>query len=153
MIRFVRYTVCQATMLAALTFAFVAVPVAAADPATARAASTADTKTLMADARRAVQAGKLIAPAGDNAFEYYVAIRRIDVTDTGAHEGIVDLYPLMADATDAALDRGNWNEAARLLVLIEAGVPASRLAPRFRQRLEAAGVRVPLTTAVAMAPR
>jgi protein TonB len=153
MMRFVRYTVCRATMLAALTCAFVAVPVAAADPATARAASTVDTKTLMADARRAVQAGQLIAPAGDNAFEYYVAIRRIDAAHAGANEGIVDLYPLMADATTAALDRGNWNEAARLLMLIEAGVPDSRLAPRLRQRIEAAGVRVPVTTAVAMAPR
>jgi protein TonB len=149
MIRFIRH----AAVLAAIGCAFATVPVTAADPASANAAPTSSTTTLMADARRAVQAGRLTTPAGDNAFEYYVAIRRIDAAHAGANEGIVDLYPLMADATSAALERGNLNEAARLLVLIEAGVPDSRLTPRLRQRLEAAGVRVPVATAVAMVPR
>ena len=153
MIRFVRHVARQAAVLAALAAAVVAVPVAAADPVSVGASQPATATTLMADARRAVQAGRLTAPAGDNAFEYYVAIRRIDATHAGAGEGIVDLYPMVADAAGAALERGNYAEAARLLALIESGVPDSYLAPRLRQRLEAAGVRVPMATAVAMAPR
>ncbi len=131
----------------------VSLPTPAAESVAARTPGTISARELMADARRAVQAGQLTAPPGDNAFEYYVAIRRIDAAHPGANEGILDLYPLMADATEAAIDRRDWTEAARLLVLIEAGVPDSRLAPRLRQRIEAAGVRVPAGTAVAIASR
>ncbi len=70
-------------------------------------------------ASRAYQESRLYAPGGDNAMEYYLALRDKQPADAGVSSALVDLLPMTVIATEQSRDRGDFAEARRLLGLIE----------------------------------
>ncbi|RPD85508.1 energy transducer TonB [Luteimonas sp. 100069] len=78
-------------------------------------------------ASAAYQESRLYAPAGENAMEYYLALREKQAGDPAASSALIDLLPMSVIATEQSRDRGDYAEARRLLGLIEradAGHPA-----------------------------
>ncbi|TYT26504.1 TonB family protein [Luteimonas viscosa] len=70
-------------------------------------------------ASKAYQESRLYAPGGDNAMEYYLALRDKQPADAGVSSALVDLLPMTVIATEQSRDRGDFEEARRLLALIE----------------------------------
>ncbi|MCD9031927.1 energy transducer TonB [Luteimonas sp. Y-2-2-4F] len=78
---------------------------------------------LRAAASRAYQESRLYAPAGDNAMEYYIALREKQPGDAGASSALTDLLPMTVIATEQARDREDFEEAERLRALIQRADP------------------------------
>jgi protein TonB len=92
-----------------------------APPATAVSAEVAalSTDQLREKARAAYAQSKLYAPAGDNAMEYYLALRDKQPGDAGVSSALTDLMPMAVIATEQSRDREDFVEAQRLYALIE----------------------------------
>jgi periplasmic protein TonB len=92
-----------------------------APPAQAVSAEVAalSTDDLRKKASQAYQDSRLYAPAGDNAMEYYLALRDKSPGDPGVSSALTDLLPMTVIATEQSRDRGDFVEAQRLYGLIE----------------------------------
>ena len=69
-------------------------------------------------ANKAYNDNRLYAPAGDNAMEYYLALRDKQPGDAGASSALSDLLPMTVIATEQGIAREDFDEAKRLLALI-----------------------------------
>ncbi|TDK19062.1 energy transducer TonB, partial [Luteimonas aestuarii] len=104
---------------------------ATADPAAASAQAAAEQQQaaeavaamtpeqLREAASKAYQESRLYAPGGDNAMEYYLALREKQPADAGVSSALIDLLPMTVIATEQSRDREDFDEARRLLALIE----------------------------------
>ena len=111
-------------------------PTAAAPPATAPAAAdqaaqqqAAALAALSGDelktrGQQALREQRIYTPAGNNAMEYYLALRKkSDKPDASAESALMDLQPYAVIAAEQALGRGDFIEAERLRSLIAAADP------------------------------
>ena len=80
-------------------------------------AMTAD--QLRDEASKAYGENRLYAPAGNNAMEYYLALRDKAPADAGASSALTDLMPMTVIATEQGIAREDFAEAKRLSALIE----------------------------------
>jgi len=98
-----------------------AAPAEVEQPAEAVSAEVAalSAEQLREAASKAYQESRLYAPGGDNAMEYYLALRDKQPADAGVSSALVDLLPMTVIATEQSRDRGDFAEAKRLLALIE----------------------------------
>lgn len=90
-----------------------------------------------ARAERALAAGRILAPAGDNAIEHYLDARAQPSERVRARAALAELQPYVLIAAEQAIARGDGREAARLQALIariDSGAPAL---PRLRAGLDA----------------
>ncbi len=96
-------------------------PAAQQAPAEAVSAEVAalSSDQLREAASKAYRESRLYAPAGDNAMEYYLALRDKEPANAGVSSALVDLLPMTVIATEQSRDRGDFDEARRLLALIE----------------------------------
>ena len=97
-----------------------------------------DEAGLRSAAARALSDQRLYSPAGDNAIEHYLALRAITTGDDAVETALLELLPYAQIAIEQATMRGEWDEARRLIGLVErtdAGFPALG---RLRDRLVAA---------------
>lgn len=69
-------------------------------------------------ANKAYNDNRLYAPAGNNAMEYYLALRDKQPGDAGASSALSDLLPMTVIATEQSIARDDFEEASRLLALI-----------------------------------
>lgn len=99
-----------------------AVSQAAQAQAAALAALTPD--ELKNRGRQALREQRIYAPAGNNAIEYYLALRKKSAKpDASAESALMDLAPYAVIAAEQAITRGDFNEAERLRQLIAAADP------------------------------
>lgn len=96
----------------------------AAAPAAAPAADDSQVATLSADELRAAASkayadNRLYAPAGDNAVEYYLALRAKSPADAAAASALTDLLPMTVIAIEQSVNRDDFSEARRLSALLE----------------------------------
>ena len=90
-----------------------------------------------ARAERALAAGRILAPAGDNAIEHSLDARAQPSERVRARAALAELQPYVLIAAEQAIARGDGREAARLQALIariDSGAPAL---PRLRAGLDA----------------
>ena len=80
-------------------------------------AMTAD--QLRDEASKAYGENRLYAPAGNNAMEYYLALRDKAPADAVASSALTDLMPMTVIATEQAIAREDFAESKRLSALIE----------------------------------
>lgn len=105
--------------------------------ATAGAGIVAAATAPYARAERALAAGRILAPAGDNAIEHYLDACAQPSERVRARVALAELQPYVLIAAEQAIARGDGREAARLQALIariDSGAPAL---PRLRAGLEA----------------
>ncbi|MEO5629859.1 MAG: energy transducer TonB [Thermomonas sp.] len=71
------------------------------------------------EASKAYGENRLYAPAGNNAMEYYLALRDKAPADAAASSALTDLMPMTVIATEQGIAREDFIEAKRLAALIE----------------------------------
>ncbi|WP_425501207.1 energy transducer TonB [Pseudoxanthomonas suwonensis] len=89
-------------------------------------------------ATNALRENRMYAPAGDNAMEYYLALRDKLPDDATVASALTDLMPYTVIATEQAVTREQFDEAQRLAALIEKADPNTPALPRIRQSITAA---------------
>lgn len=110
----------------ATTAAAPAAPSAEAQAAAAAAARLAalTPEELRTKGRQALSEQRLYAPAGDNAMEYYLALRdKAEKPDVSAESALIDLQPYAVIAAEQAIGRADFAEAERLRGLIARADP------------------------------
>src|SRR6478735_12464921 len=107
---------------------------AAAQQAAALAALSAD--ELRNRGRQALREQRIYTPAGDNAMEYYIALRKkTDKPDPSAESALMDLQPYAVIAAEQAIGRKDWIEAERLRALIAAADPQAPSLARIAESI------------------
>ena len=79
---------------------------------------------LRSEASKAYDENRLYAPAGNNAMEYYLALRDKAPADAGASSALTDLMPMTVIAAEQAIAREDFDESKRLSALIEKAAEA-----------------------------
>jgi len=119
--------------------ATVAAPPVAAVSAQVQAMSA---EQLRAAATKALSENRMYAPGGDNAMEYYLALRDKQPNDAAVSSALTDLMPYTLIATEQSIGREDFAEAQRLSALIEKADPKAPALPRLKQTIAAAQVAV-----------
>jgi periplasmic protein TonB len=76
------------------------------------------TAILLGLARTAIRENRLIAPQGNNAFEYYMSVLDLDKTNVTAHEAMRESLPLASEQIDRAIRDKDLDEALREITLL-----------------------------------
>lgn len=97
------------------------------------AAMSVDQLRTAASAAQAEQ--RMYAPAGNNAMEYYLALRDKQPNDAAVSSALTDLMPYAVIATEQSIGRDDFAEAQRLLALMEKTDKAAPALPRLKQSL------------------
>lgn len=120
-----------------------AAPAPAAAPATAAPAApvvaakvqSMGTEQLRESASQALRENRMYAPAGDNAIEYYLALRDKTPDDASVKSALTDLLPYTLIAAEQHLGREDYTEAQRLVALIEKVDASAPALPRLKEGL------------------
>ncbi|MGV7195448.1 energy transducer TonB [Xanthomonas axonopodis] len=130
----------KAATTAPATGATPAAPAAAAAPATAVSPQVQSMAAdqLRASATKALQDNRMYAPAGDNAVEYYLALREKQPQDATVNSALTDLLPYTLIAAEQGISREEFPEAQRLIALIEKVDPKAPALPRLKSGLDTA---------------
>lgn len=112
----------------------------ATGPATPEAAESAmkamGTDELRSAAKAAYTENRLYAPAGDNAVEYFLALRESSPGDASASSALTDLLPMTVIAIEQSLVREDFEESQRLIALLERVDGSHPALERLRQSAE-----------------
>lgn len=85
---------------------------------------------------QALREQRLYAPAGDNAMEYYLALReRSEKPDASAESALMDLMPYAIIAAEQSIGREDFTEAERLRALIEKTDAMTPALPRIKESI------------------
>ncbi|MFT3897487.1 MAG: energy transducer TonB [Thermomonas sp.] len=126
---------------------------AAAPPPVAVSAEVASmgTDQLREAASAALREQRLYAPAGNNAMEYYLALRDKSPNDPAVASALTDLMPYTLIATEQSINRDDFSEAQRLYALMEKTNPQAPALPRLKQTIADAQASLAQRTAAAAA--
>ena len=107
---------------------------AAAPPAPAVSAKVQSmgTEELRDLASKALRENRMYGPAGDNAMEYYLALREKTPDDASIKSALSDLLPYTLIAAEQSLTREDFTEGQRLVALIEKVDPTAPALPRLK---------------------
>ena len=101
-------------------------------------AAPTDEAGLRQAVREATSAQRVYAPAGDNAIEYYLALRELRPTDSGVATALMELLPYAVIGSEQAVGREDFVEARRVLGLIERADASAPALSRLRESVAAA---------------
>ena len=90
------------------------------------------TEQLRESASQALRENRMYAPAGDNAIEYYLALRDKTPDDASVKSALTDLLPYTLIAAEQHLGREDYTEAQRLVALIEKVDASAPALPRLK---------------------
>lgn len=115
---------------------------AAATAAPPKPAVSAEVAAMGADQLResastALREQRLYAPAGNNAMEYYLALRDKQPNDPAVVSALTDLQPYALIATEQSIGREDFVEAQRLYALMEKTDPQAPALPRLKTSIAA----------------
>ncbi len=122
----------EATTAAPAPAAPVAAPPA---PAVSAQVQAMGAEELRAAASKALAENRIYAPGGDNAVEYYLALRDKQPNDPTVTSALTDLMPYTLIATEQSIAREDFAEAQRLSALIEKANPKAPALPRLKQSI------------------
>ncbi|WP_159016920.1 energy transducer TonB [Cognatiluteimonas profundi] len=110
---------------------------AAAPPAEAVSAQVAgmSADALRTAASSAQREQRLYAPAGNNAMEYYLALRDKAPNDAAVTSALSDLMPYALIATEQSISRDDFTESQRLYALMAKADPNAPALPRLKQAI------------------
>lgn len=92
---------------------------------------------LLISAAAAFSQDRLVAPEGDNAIEYYLAVLDQDKDSVQATQGLVDLFPLGVSIAEKEIAVRNVEEAVRVIGLLDESSPGSYTVQKLKSRLAA----------------
>ena len=115
----------------------VAAPAAPPPPAVSAEVQAMDADSLREAATKALRENRIYAPGGDNAMEYYLALRDKLPNDPGVTSALTDLLPYTLIAAEQSIAREEFTEAQRLSAIIEKADPKAPALPRLQQSIAA----------------
>jgi len=107
----------------------------AAQPAVAEKVNAMSADQLRDSAGQALRQQRLYAPAGDNAMEYYLALRDKQPDDPAVSSALTDLLPYALIATEQSISREDFDEAQRLYALMAKTDARAPALPRLKQAI------------------
>lgn len=111
----------------------VVAPVVEQQQAVSSEVSAMSAEALQKAATNAVVEQRLYAPAGNNAMEYYLALRDKEGSgDAAVASALADLQPYALIAAEQAITRDDFPEAKRLYALLEKTDPNAPALPRLK---------------------
>ena len=111
---------------------------APAAPAPAPAVPELTVPELLKAASQSVSEQRLIAPAGNNAMEYYLAVLAKEPNNIQATQALVDIFPISVNVTERAIAQKQVDEADRMVKLLDKASPGSYTVTTVRAKLETA---------------
>ncbi|MEN6539377.1 MAG: energy transducer TonB, partial [Mizugakiibacter sp.] len=140
-----------AILLAAYFFYFrprqAAAPTAAEGPAQAaqQAAGTAvppsvanlSVGDLLKEARKAMHEQRLLAPAGNNAFEFYLNVLQKEPNNPVAQDALRETFPFATSVAEQEINQRNFAEAQREIDLLSKADPNNYTLTILRSKLDA----------------
>ena len=115
-----------------------AVPATPPPPAVSAQVQAMDADALREAATKALRENRIYAPGGDNAMEYYLALRDKLPNDPGVTSALTDLMPYTLIAAEQSIAREEFTEAQRLSAIIQKADPKAPALPRLQQSIAAA---------------
>lgn len=106
---------------------------AAPEPAVSAEVQSMDPEQLRDSASKALRENRMYAPAGDNAVEYYLALRDKLPDDASIKSALTDLQPYTLIAAEQSMTREDFTEAQRLVAMIEKMDASAPALPRLQQ--------------------
>lgn len=109
--------------------------VAPPPPAVSATVAAMSAEQLREAASAALREQRLYAPAGNNAMEYYLALRDKSPNDPAVASALTDLMPYTLIATEQSIGREDFTEAQRLYALLEKTDAQAPALPRLKQTI------------------
>ena len=106
-----------------------------AAPAVADKVNAMSAEQLREAAGKALREQRLYAPAGENAMEFYLALRDKQPADPAVSSALTDLMPYALIATEQSIGRDDFSEAMRLYALMEKTDKTAPALPRLKQAI------------------
>ncbi len=88
-------------------------------------------------ARKALTDNRMVAPAGDNALEFYLKIQKLQPDNAGAADALRELFPFAVGAAETEIDKGAYNDATRIIDLLAEADPSNYSLTILRGKLDA----------------
>lgn len=95
------------------------------------------TDQLLSEARKAMNDQRYLAPAGNNAFEFYFKVLEREPGNAVATDALRETFPFAASAAEQAINARNFNEAQREIDLLAKADPANFTLTILRSKLDA----------------
>jgi protein TonB len=92
---------------------------------------------LLKRARASVAQQRLLAPAGDNAVEWYLRVLKQEPANPVAQDALRELFPFAANAAEQTIGEGNAVEAQREIDLLTRADPTNYTLTILRAKLQA----------------
>jgi protein TonB len=108
--------------------------VAVAPPANVEAM---DLNQLLAEARKAMNERRVLAPTGNNAFEFYLKALEKQPGNPVATDALRETFPFAASGAEQAINGRDFNEAQRQIDLLAKADPANYTVTILRSKLDA----------------
>ncbi len=99
---------------------------------------TMSVKDLLAAGNTAINQQRLVAPKGDNAFEYYEKALQKDPKNQAAQDALREQFPFGANAVEGAIGQNNFDEAQREIGLLAKADPSNYTLKILNSKLDAA---------------
>ncbi|PXV56994.1 protein TonB [Dyella jiangningensis] len=99
--------------------------------------TTLGTDELLQHARDAMTAQRLLAPAGNNAFEFYLAVLQRQPGNRVAQDALREIFPFAANAAEQVIDAGDDAEAQREIELLARADPHNYTLTLLQSKLQA----------------
>lgn len=93
---------------------------------------------LLAAGNTAINQQRLVAPAGDNAFEYYEKALEKDSRNQPAQDALREQFPFGANAVEQTIGQNNFDEAQREIGLLTKADPGNYTLKILNSKLDAA---------------
>jgi protein TonB len=92
---------------------------------------------MLRQARDAMAAQRLLAPAGNNAFELYLAVLKREPGNRAAQDALREIFPFAANAAEQTIDSGDDAEAQRQIDLLTRADPKNYTLTLLQAKLQA----------------
>ncbi|HEX7341218.1 MAG TPA: energy transducer TonB [Rhodanobacteraceae bacterium] len=99
--------------------------------------SAMSTSELLAEANKAIKDQRLLAPAGNNAFEFYLKVLQRQPNNAAAKEALRETFPIAANAAEQVINQGDFTEAQREIGLLAQAAPDNYTLTILRAKLDA----------------
>ncbi len=109
---------------------------AAAPPPPANVAAM-DSKQLLTEARKAMNERRYLAPAGNNAYEFYLRVLEKQPGNRIAADALRETFPFAATSAEQAINSRSFDEAQRQIDLLAKADPANFTLTILRSKLDA----------------
>jgi protein TonB len=96
-----------------------------------------DLNQLLAEARKAMNDHRVLAPAGNNAFEFYLKALEKQPGNPIATDALRETFPFAASGAEQAINGRDFNEAQREIDLLAKADPANYTLTILRSKLDA----------------